>query len=259
MIVPVENVSWNEIQDFIAALNTREGTTKYRLPTDAEWEMSARARTTTAFANGGITETGCDLDPNLSLNGWYCNNSVNRPHPVAQKSPNAWGLFDMSGNVYEWVQDWYGDYPTGPVTDPVGPASGDNRVKRGGAWESESEHCRLAHRDRNDPDFRNDDIGFRLARTADTGKPDKWWYLDNDGDGYGDPNNFIQAKTQAKTRPTGYVANNTDCNDTDANIHPVRRKYVITRTTTATGMLMKGVFAVERSVTLPISLVSHSS
>jgi len=133
---PVETVSWYDVQDFISRLNEKgEGT--YRLPTEAEWEYAARAGSTTAFANGGISGVNyliCNNDPNLSAMGWYCDNSGT--HSVAQKQATAWGLYDMHGNVWEWCQDWYGDYRTGAVTDPSGPGTGSDRVIRGGGWYS---------------------------------------------------------------------------------------------------------------------------
>jgi len=158
-------VSWNDCQEFIRRLNNKEGVNKYRLPTEAEWEYACRAGSNTAFANGGITETGCGHDPNLDAMGWYCGNSGSKTHPVAQKKPNAWGLYDMHGNVWEWCQDWYGDYPRGHVTDPAGPSSGSLRVNRGGGWSSNAGFCRSAFRDCYSPGFRYGYLGFRLART----------------------------------------------------------------------------------------------
>ncbi len=140
-----------------------EGT--YRLPTEAEWEYAARAGSTTAFPNGGITMTdnSCDYDPNLDAIGWYCGNSDRETHPVAQKQANAWGLFDMSGNIREWIQDWYGDYPIGSVTDPTGPSTGSSRVLRGGSWNDHAWICRSAYRYWISPDNRIFSLGFRLA------------------------------------------------------------------------------------------------
>ena len=166
---PVEYVSWYDVQDFIAALNSRgEGT--YRLPTEAEWEYAARAGSTTAFANGDITVTHygffrCGHDPNLDAIGWYCGNSgPGGKRPVAQKLPNAWGLYDMHGNVWEWVQDWYGSYPTTGITDPTGPETGSTGVIRGGYWGNPAWTCRSACRGNNMPNARINLIGFRLLR-----------------------------------------------------------------------------------------------
>jgi len=160
---PVEQVSWDDIQGFIKKLNQKgEGT--YRLPTEAEWEYAARAGSTTAFANGGISETGCGNEPNLSKMGWYCGNAGSKTHEVGQKSPNAWGLYDMHGNVWEWCADWKGDYPTGAVTDPTGPSSGSFRVLRGGVWSNFARYCRTAYRGYDSPGGRSSSYGFRLVR-----------------------------------------------------------------------------------------------
>jgi len=154
---PVEEVSWNDAQDFIRRLNQREGTDKYRLPTEAEWEYAARAGSTTRFCFGN--DNG-----QLGQYAWYDNNSGSKPHSVAQKKPNAWGLYDMHGNVWEWVQDWYGNYPSGSVTDPTGPSSGSSRVFRGGSWNAGAGDCRSAYRYRSTPGGRSNYLGFRLAR-----------------------------------------------------------------------------------------------
>jgi formylglycine-generating enzyme required for sulfatase activity len=161
---PVEQVSWNDVQDFITALNSR-GEGNYRLPTEAEWEYAARAGSTTAFANGDITDTVCN-DPNPDVMGWYCgNNDPYGTKPVAHKLPNAWGLYDMHGNVWEWVQDCYGSYPTTAVTDPTSSETGWARVRRGGSWVSYAQSCRSAARGHHGPpDFRLSSIGFRLLR-----------------------------------------------------------------------------------------------
>ena len=160
---PVETVSWNDIQEFITTLNALEGG-NYRLPTETEWEYAARAGTTTAFYNGDITQEYSDpIDPNLDAIGWYWGNSGYTTHPVAQKQPNAWGLFDMSGNVWEWVQDWYGNYPENAVTDPVGPETASSRVIRGGSWHRYPQDCRSAYRGNVGPTHRNRNVGFRLA------------------------------------------------------------------------------------------------
>jgi formylglycine-generating enzyme required for sulfatase activity len=160
---PVENVSWNDVQNFIRKLNRREGRATYRLPTEAEWEYTARAGSTTAFANGGISELKCGYDPNLDAMGWYCGNSNKRTQAVAQKQPNAWGLYDMHGNVWEWCADWSGDYPASSVTDPIGPSSGSSRVNRGGSWYHFAKFCRSAGRLWPESGSRSGLLGFRLA------------------------------------------------------------------------------------------------
>ncbi len=160
---PVEQVSWNDAQDFIMALNAM-GEGAYRLPTEAEWEYAARAGSTTALANGGITELYCDHDPNLDAMGWYCGNAGGTPHPVAQKQPNAWGLYDMHGNVWEWCQDRYGNYLSEAMINPEGPSSGSSRVWRGAGWSSDARNCRSAVRYYLNPDVRYNNLGFRLVR-----------------------------------------------------------------------------------------------
>ena len=159
----------------------------YRLPTESEWEYSARAGSNTAFYNGEIIETTCNLDPNLDVIGWYGRNSVviyegayncNEwcgssatcgPHPVGGKLANSFGLFDMSGNVSEWNWDWYGVYPAGtesnPDEDPSGPEIGSIRIDRGGEWYYEAIFCRSAYRDSYTPNNSAFNLGFRLVRT----------------------------------------------------------------------------------------------
>jgi formylglycine-generating enzyme required for sulfatase activity len=157
--LPVETVSWEEVQRFIDKLNTREGGTKYRLPTEAEWEYAARAGSTTAYSFG-------DDSSQLGKYAWFADNAGKTTHPVGQLQPNAWGLYDMHGNVWEWVQDWYGKYAAEPVTDPQGPAAGSCRVFRGGSWSPGAGYCRSATRRRYAPGYRVDPLGFRLLRTA---------------------------------------------------------------------------------------------
>jgi formylglycine-generating enzyme required for sulfatase activity len=155
---PVENVSWDDVQSFIRELNIMEKTNKYRLPTEAEWEYAARAGTQTRFHSG-------DSESDLSRVGWYYGNSGGNTHPVGQKQPNAWGLHDIHGNVWEWCQDWYDDYPLGHFTDPFGPPSGSVRVFRGGSWHSDAGVCRSAYRNFGDPGRCYSYLGFRLLRT----------------------------------------------------------------------------------------------
>jgi formylglycine-generating enzyme required for sulfatase activity len=162
---PVEWVFWNDCQEFIRKLNQMEGTDKYRLPTEAEWEYACRAGTDTPFSFGRCLSTD-----EANYDGRYpmpaCSKGVYRKTtvPVASFSPNAWGLYDMHGNVWEWCEDWYGDYPSGSLTDPTGPSSGARRVFRGGSWGSGARSCRSAFRSRSTPGLRSGRLGFRLAR-----------------------------------------------------------------------------------------------
>jgi formylglycine-generating enzyme required for sulfatase activity len=154
---PVEQVSWKDAQKFIRKLNQMEGTDKYRLPSEAEWEYACRAGSTTRFSFG-------DNESSLSEYAWYSNNSGQRTHPVGQKRPNAWGLYDMHGNVWEWCQDWFGNYPYGDVNNPIGPSSGSGRVLRGGSWGYGVKGLRSAFRLRVAPDGSEYDLGFRVVR-----------------------------------------------------------------------------------------------
>jgi formylglycine-generating enzyme required for sulfatase activity len=160
---PVEQISWNDVQLFIKKLNKIEGTSKYRLPTEAEWEYAARAGTTTHFYWGN--DEDCSMANYGSIWAEQCKGkNPGRTMKVGSFSPNAWGLYDMHGNVWEVVQDHYGEYPVGHVTDPTGPSSGDFRVDRGGSWSHEASKCRSATRSPNAPDGRHDVLGFRLVR-----------------------------------------------------------------------------------------------
>ena len=156
-----KTVSWEEVQTFIGQLNTREGHALYRLPTEAEWEYAARAGSTTAYCFG-------DDPRQLGEYAWYSENAGGRthPHPVGQLQPNTWGLYDMHGNVWEWVQDRYGQYTAEPVTDPQGCAAGPDRVIRGGSWYYGARFCRSAFRSHAAPGDRSFTLGFRLLRTA---------------------------------------------------------------------------------------------
>jgi len=172
--LPVETVSWNDAIEFCEKLTEIEKAAgrlpegyEYTLPTEAQWEYACRAGTTTAFNNGTNIPTEEQIDkepcPNLDEVGWYEFNSDETTHPAGQKKPNAWGLYDMHGNVYEWCLDWYGKYPTSSVTDPTGPATGSNRVMRGGSWTYNAYGCRSAFRNYGSPDRRSNDRGFRVA------------------------------------------------------------------------------------------------
>ena len=150
---PVETVSWEDVQAFVRQLNGQAGGNRYRLPTEAEWEYAARAG------------TSGDRYGALDTIAWYRENSGDRTHPVGQKAQNAWGLHDMLGNVWEWVQDWHGDYPGGSVTDPRGPGAGSGRVRRGAGWADFARGCRAPFRYHGGPGLRRAVLGFRLLRT----------------------------------------------------------------------------------------------
>ena len=161
---PVENVSWEDAQEFIRLLNTKEGHNRYRLPTEAEWEYAARAGTSTAYSFG-------DNQNELAEYGWFKGNAMSMTHPVGEKQPNPWGLYDMYGNVFEWVQDWYGKdfYSASPAIAPEGPSSGSHRVIRGGGWAMPAEGCRSDSRGSGVPDASGRIIlvGFRLAQSTE--------------------------------------------------------------------------------------------
>ena len=153
--LPVENVSWYDCQEFIRKLNELTGK-QFRLPTEAEWEYAAR---------GGKRSYGAKYagDNDIDNVAWYWDNSNKTTHPVGRKRANELGLYDMSGNVWEWCQDWHGDYSSASQTNPQGPGSGRNRVVRGGSWYNEARYCRLSHRGSAPPDWRLYYIGLRLA------------------------------------------------------------------------------------------------
>ena len=161
---PVTCISWNDAQAFAKWLSREDGG-DYRLPTEAEWEYAARAGTKTPFYTGDCLSTRqANYDGNYP--GKTCSKGTYREKttPVGSFSPNPWGLYDMHGNVWEWCQDWYGDYPSGAVTDSAGPSSGADRVYRGGSWYYDAWYCRSANRDRSGPGYRVNYLGFRLAR-----------------------------------------------------------------------------------------------
>jgi len=157
---PVETVSWEDAQEFLKKLNAKEKDSRYRLPSEAEWECACRA-------GGQEPDEAADLDEVA----WWGENSSGATHPVGQKQPNAWGLFDMRGNVWEWVEDWYdgGGYAKSRRLDPTGPGSGDSRVLRGGSWDrgplARSVYFRCAYRRSRWPTYRLHNNGFRCART----------------------------------------------------------------------------------------------
>jgi formylglycine-generating enzyme required for sulfatase activity len=160
---PVEQVNWNDVQDFINKLNQRhpgrvEGM-KYRLPTEAEWEYAARS--------GGKKEkfAGISSESELREYAWYDENSGNKTHPVKEKRQNGLGLYDMSGNIWEWCSDWYDDdyYRKSPKDNPQGPSSGLAHVLRGGSWSSEPQYLRASCRNRGESSRRFDFIGFRCV------------------------------------------------------------------------------------------------
>jgi formylglycine-generating enzyme required for sulfatase activity len=160
---PVEQVSWDDCQAFLSKLNGRHGTTgaTFRLPTEAEWEYACRAGSSTRWCFG-------DDEATLGNYAWYYANSGRSTHPVGQKRPNAWGLYDVHGNVWEWCADWYdGDYyRTSASRDPKGPHSGDYRVLRGGSWAYDPWGTRSTFRHWDTPGGRDDNCGFRVAGTA---------------------------------------------------------------------------------------------
>ena len=153
---PVGNISWNDVQEYIGALNMRSNE-HYRLPTEAEWECACRS--------GGKRERYSGGD-NVDRVAWYSANSHGSTHPVGQKDPNGLGLYDMSGNVWEWVSDWYSEtyYAHSPRKNPQGPATGPYKVKRGGCCHSYPTYARSASRFGPGPGYRYNFLGFRLAR-----------------------------------------------------------------------------------------------
>ena len=156
--LPVEQLSWNDVQEFIQKLNTLTGKV-YRLPTEAEWEFAARGGT----GSKGYKYAGSN---NVDEVAWYSENSGSKTHPVGQKKANELGLYDMSGNVYEWCNDWYGTYGSAAQTNPQGPSTGSIRVYRGGSWNGGARFVRVSSRNHYAPDYRNYHIGFRLASSS---------------------------------------------------------------------------------------------
>ncbi len=155
--LPVERVSWNDCQTFITKLNQLTGK-QFRLPTEAEWEFAARGGNNSK----GYKYSGSD---NIDDVAWYTSNSGIQTHEVATKQPNELGLYDMSGNVWEWCQDWYNSsyYSSSVINNPTGPTSGSSRVNRGGSWGGNAGYCRVANRSNGTPTGTNYLLGFRLA------------------------------------------------------------------------------------------------
>jgi formylglycine-generating enzyme required for sulfatase activity len=191
---PVEQVNWHEAAAYCNVLSTQAGIGAcydcagsgtnvgcwpaaayatpyacpgYRLPTEAEWEYAARAETTTGTYNGTSTLTDCtNLNPILDPIAWFCGNSGGMTHVAGGKAANAWGIYDMLGNVWEWVHDWYATYP-GDVSDPWGPAAGSWRVIRGGDFDDHAQDARAACRN-SAPEtwYRDSGLGFRPVRSS---------------------------------------------------------------------------------------------
>ena len=185
---PVEQVTWYDAVEFCNKLSSSAGLTPvytitgrtpatgypitsatvtadftqngYRLPTEAQWEYACRAGTTTTFFWGN---TSGDPDATTESYAWYASNSNNTTHGVGQKLPNPWGLYDIVGDVWQWCWDWFGTYPTGPQTNPIGPSSGTDRVIRGGSWYNSSGGLASAYRYYDDPNYEYNTIGFRVA------------------------------------------------------------------------------------------------
>ena len=153
--LPVERVSWNDCQEFIRKLNSMTGQ-NFRLPTEAEWEFACRGGNNSR----GYKYSGGNYIDNVA---WYSDNCGNITHPVATKSPNELGIYNMSGNVWEWCSDWYGDYSSSAQTNPKGSYGGSNRVLRGGSEASIARHCRSSNRHNDNPAYRDNTLGLRLA------------------------------------------------------------------------------------------------
>ena len=168
---PVETVSWEDCHRFLSRLNQLVPGLSARLPSEAEWEYACRAGTTAATWVG-------DLDLHEGISGdaaildavaWYRNNSAGETKPVQLKAVNPWGLFDMLGNVYEWCQDWYDEYDAAAVVDPTGSTLGAYRVVRGGSWSLHARLVRAAYRSGREPGYRDNSLGFRVARSQEFG------------------------------------------------------------------------------------------
>ena len=165
--LPVETVTWEEADEFCRKLSLKEGLT-YRLPTEAEWEYACRAGTATPFHTGGTISTDqANYDGNHTYADGRKGEFREETTGVGSFLPNAWGLHDMHGNVWEWCADWYGEYPQGDATDPKGPDGGDRRVFRGGCWMNFPAVCRSANRAKVVPLSWNFHLGFRIVRVLE--------------------------------------------------------------------------------------------
>jgi len=171
--MPVVSVSWDDCMAFIKKLNTlNEGV--YRLPTEAEWEYACRGGTGSVYGWGDAIECSKAMYANNTFKSGDCVKFAeskglpsDQPAPAKSYAPNPWDLYDMTGNVWEWCQDWYGPYHKGPVVDPEGPASGSDKVRRGGSFYGPGHRCRCANRNFSHPANRYQTTGFRLVREAD--------------------------------------------------------------------------------------------
>ncbi|MGL4551232.1 MAG: SUMF1/EgtB/PvdO family nonheme iron enzyme [Gemmataceae bacterium] len=164
---PVETVSWDDAVEFCGRLTRLEGGGAYRLPSEAEWEYACRAGTTGEFHYGEwLSSRLANFDGETPYRTHEVGPALGRPCPVGQYAPNAWGLYDMHGNLDEWCHDWYEEdyYRHSPAADPPGPESGEMRVLRGGTWSNGGRFCRSAFRWRASPDMRQHEKGFRVVR-----------------------------------------------------------------------------------------------
>lgn len=158
--LPVDSVSWNDCQRFLQKLAAKTGHT-FLLPTEAQWEYACRAGSADRWTFG-------DQPAHLGEYAWFEGNAEGRTHPVGQKKANAWGIHDLHGNLSEWCADWYvNPYPPGDATNPRGPAQGDARIIRGGAWGDDAINVRSAYRSANGPDGANDGVGFRCVMAVE--------------------------------------------------------------------------------------------
>ena len=153
--LPVEQVSWEDCHEFIGRLNALTGL-NFKLPTEAQWEYAARGgNLSKSYKYSGSNDLG--------EVGWYGSNSGKCTHRVGEKQPNELGLYDMNGNVWEWCEDWYGNYSSVSQRDPSGATSGSRRVDRGGSWLEGARYCRVSLRNGHMPAYRDNSLGFRLV------------------------------------------------------------------------------------------------